>query len=335
VILCLVFFAVLFLGFLAVQFVLRHTNATIPSRVILQRSVFFGGIFQFFLGSTMLCTIVYLPLWFQAIKGTSPVKSGIDTLPMVLGLVVMSIFCGAVVSRVGYYTQFIYLSVVFMSVGAGLLTTLTPSSGHSYWIGYQAILGMGVGMGMQQSNLAVQTCLPDKDVPIGTAVIFFFQTLGGALFMSVGQNTFLSKFISHLGHVPHINPAIIGSTGATAIRLAVPKALLPQVLAAYDYGVTHGPFLVSTITACLSIIGAAGMEWRSVKEKKNRAAAHPPKDIEEGSLKDEPARSPTPAAVESDAADEKSAEAPRSRDGVASNPATEGDLQGAEKKDFA
>jgi Major Facilitator Superfamily len=312
VVVCLVFFAVLFVSFVVVQIVNRHTNATIPSRIILQRSVLFGGIYQFLLGSTMLGTIVYIPLWFQAIKGTTPVKSGIDTIPMVLGLVVMSILSGIIVGRVGYYTQFLYLGTLFMSVGAGLLTTLKADSPHEKWIPYQALLGFGVGMGMQQSNLAVQRCLPNRDVPVGTAVIFFFQTFGGALFMSVAQNTFITKFVDQLQGIPGVNPAIIGSTGATSLRLQVPPAVLPQVIDAYNYGVTQGPFFVSMITGCLSIFGAIGMEWLSVKDKNPDDVPAdqfdrdvPPKDEEAGSGDDEPA-----AATNGNGVEEKEADAP-------------------------
>jgi len=213
--------------------------------------------------------VLYIPLWFQAIKGVSPVKSGINTIPMVLGLVVASIMAGGIVHRIGYYTQFLYLGVVLMSIGSGLMTTFKPDTNHSKWIGYQVIMGLGIGVSMQQSNLAVQTCLPDRDVPTGTSIIFFFQMLGGAVFSAVGQNLFLDKFLSKLVLVPGISPRDVIATGATALRKAVPTEALPAVVEAYNYGLTQGPFLVSTIVACLSIFGVVGMEWRSVKEKKD------------------------------------------------------------------
>ncbi|KAF2663635.1 MFS general substrate transporter [Microthyrium microscopicum] len=264
-----VVFGILFIAWVTVEYFLRNTNATVPGRILFQRSVSFGGIFQFMVGSCFLTTVLYIPIWFQAIKGTSPVKSGIDTIPMILSLVVASIGSGAIVHRVGYYTQFLYLGSVFMAIGSGLLTTLKVDSGHSMWIGYQVIMGMGIGMSMQQSNLAVQTCLDNKDVPTGISIIFFFQTLGGAVFTAVGQNTFIDKFLKQLAVLPGINGMAVVNTGATALRDHVPAALLPKVLVAYNYSLTHGPFLVSTIVACLSIFGAMGMEWRSVKEKKN------------------------------------------------------------------
>jgi hypothetical protein len=161
-------------------------------------------------------------------------------------------------------------------------------------------------MGMQQSNIAVQRCLPNRDVPVGTAVIFFFQTFGGALFMSVAQNTFLTKFVHQLSGVHGVNPAVIGQTGATSLRDAVPPELLPQVLQAYNYAVTQGPFFVSMITGCLSIFGALGMEWLSVKDKNpdDVPEIEPVKDVEAGSIEEDSA-----SRAKNGAAEEKSTEA--------------------------
>jgi len=191
---------------------------------------------------------------------------------LVLGVVIGSISSGAIVGRIGFYVPFMYLGTVLMAVGNGLLTTLTADAPSSHWIGYQAIAGLGVGFGMQQSNLAVQTCLANRDVPVGISIIFFFQTLGGAIFMSVGQNTFITKFFSALEGISGVDASIVVNIGATALRDHVPAEALPAVIQAYSHSVTHGPFLVSTITACLSIVGCLGTEWRSVKEKQQEEA---------------------------------------------------------------
>jgi hypothetical protein len=64
-------------------------------------------------------------------------------------------------------------SSILAAVGAGLLYTLTPESDHNYWIGYQAIIGIGIGLGMQQPLIAVQTILDISEIPIGTSVVCF------------------------------------------------------------------------------------------------------------------------------------------------------------------
>ncbi|KAK3080581.1 hypothetical protein LTS18_015150 [Coniosporium uncinatum] len=147
-----------------------------------------------------------------------------------------------------------------------MLTTFTVSTGHSAWIGYQVLFGLGAGFGMQQSNLAVQTCLPRKDVPTGSAIIFFFQNLGGALFVSVGQNVFLGRLIPNLAGVGNIDPNVIINTGATALRGVVDPSNLDAVLHAYNAALMSGPMIAAVVVACLAILGAVGVEWKSVKQ---------------------------------------------------------------------
>jgi hypothetical protein len=159
-------------------------------------------------------------------------------------------------------------SSVIAAVGVGLLYTLDPASNHSKWIGYQVITGVGIGLGMQQPLIAVQTVLDISLVPIGTSVIIFIQTLGGALFVSIGQNIFTNKLVKGLHqYAPNVDANSVLSAGATSIQKTVNKADLPGVTLAYNDALTQ-TFLAATIMACLSIFGSALIEWKSVKGKK-------------------------------------------------------------------
>ncbi|KAF2421041.1 MFS multidrug transporter [Tothia fuscella] len=283
IVVLLVVFAVLMVGFIVIQVLHKDTTATIPARIITQRSVMFGSIYTFFSGSAFMVSVFYLPLWFQAIKGASAVRSGIMSIPLILSLVVAAMLAGAMVQRFGYYTPFMYAGATIMSIGAGLVTTFKTDTGHQKWIGYQILLGLGIGMGMQQSNLAVQTVLHHRDIPTGSAIMFFWQSLGGTIFVSVGQNLFLDKFISQLSLLPKgiIDPRQLMSIGATDIRNVVPKDNLDEVISAYNYALVKGPLLAGVICASLAIIGALGMEFRSTKEKLQQKRAS--KDLEKDS----------------------------------------------------
>ncbi|KAF7312051.1 DHA14-like major facilitator [Mycena indigotica] len=202
-----VVFGVLIICFIAVQ-LWKGDNATVPPRVFKQRSIWSGAFFSLCLGAAFFILVFYLPIWFQAIKGTSAVKSGISSLPMILSLVVGSLIAGSVVTVTGYYTPWLLVSTVLMSVGSGLLYTLRVNTGHSKWIGYQVLYGLGVGVGMQQPVIAAQTVLPLKDVPVGTSILMFLQTLGGALFISAGTNVFTNRLVSGLirANIPGVSP---------------------------------------------------------------------------------------------------------------------------------
>ncbi|KAL9126067.1 MAG: hypothetical protein Q9217_004825 [Psora testacea] len=266
----LVIFGILAIAFGLVQ-VWQQENATVPPRILKQRSILSATWYSACLGASFFVLIYYIPIWFQAIKGTSATESGIRNLPMILSLVVMSILSGIAVTVLGYYTPFMILASVLMAVGVGLISTWKVNSGPSEWIGYQIIYGLGVGFGMQQSLIAAQTVLPLQDVPVGTSIINFSLTLGGALFISVAQNIFTNRLAANLtSNVPNIPSSLVLETGATSLKQAIQRTnpgSLDGVLTAYNNALTQ-TYYVSVAMAALSIFGALGMEWKSVKGKK-------------------------------------------------------------------
>ncbi|KAI9728589.1 MAG: hypothetical protein M1834_007617 [Cirrosporium novae-zelandiae] len=268
----LVVFAILLIAFIAVQYFLRAT-ATIPIHIIKQRSILFGTIFSVFVGGSMIALIYYLPIWFQAIKGVSAVESGIRNIPMLLGLFITSILSGIIITLIGYYTPFMIACSIFMSIGAGLMTTFTINTPSSQWIGYQALFGIGIGLGLQQPILAAQTILPNEDVPTGTSLMFFAQSLGGSIAVSIASNVFNSGLISGLENskIKDINPAAIINAGATGLRGLLSKQDTSLVLKIYNDALMDA-FIVGVAFACCSVIGVVGMEWKSVKQRKKNGA---------------------------------------------------------------
>ncbi|KAJ7018830.1 major facilitator superfamily domain-containing protein [Mycena alexandri] len=257
-------FGVLTLLFIIVQ-AWKGDSGTVPPRILKQRSIWAGALFAFCQGATFFGFVFYVPIWFQAIKGVSAVKSGIDNLPMILASVIAMIVSGGATTAIGYVTPFMYLSTVLMAVGGGLLTTFKPDTGHAAWIGYQVILGLGCGAGMNQPVMAAQAVLDLKDVPTGTALIMFLQMMGGSIFVSVAQAAFENRLVGGIIHeVPTIDPNVILRAGATSLKDAVPPALIDAVLSVYNAALVNA-FYVATATACLSAVGTLAIEWKSIK----------------------------------------------------------------------
>jgi hypothetical protein len=256
--------AILLATFIYIQF-RSGDNATVPIRIITQRSIASGVYFSFVVPGTMFIMIYFLPLWFQAIKGVSAVRSGIDTLPLVLALVVASIMAGGLTSRTGYYVPQLLSCSVIVSIGAGLMTTLHLDTNTSHWIGYQIIFGFGLGFGMQQAGMAAQTCLDKKDVMTGVALMFFFQGLGGSIWLTIGETIFTQSLVSHLRNVADLNPELIVNTGATDLRNLVPQQFLPMVLQAYNAALSD-TFKLSVGCAAATIIAGLTMEWKKISK---------------------------------------------------------------------
>lgn len=224
-----------------------------------------------------MALVYYLPIWFQAIQGVSAVESGIRILPLVLAMVIASILSGVIVGRIGYYMPPLLFGIVLMTTGAGLLTTLQIDTPSSRWIGYQILYGFGTGCTLAVPTLAMQTVLAAPDVPIGTALVFFGQLLGAAVFISVGQNVLSNTIVSRMTGTPGFDPSFLQSNGATALT-QLPEPLRQAVLTAYNYGI-RDVFRVGLIMACLVTIGAAGIEWKTVKLKQRSATTKPIKPV--------------------------------------------------------
>jgi hypothetical protein len=286
IIVLFVFFAVLLVAFVAVQILMPET-ATIQKSMIANRSIIAGAWMTFCIASCMMAMVYFLPTWFQAIKDTSAVRSGIDTIPLVLALVVGNVGAGQITGRIGYYNPQAMASAIVMPIGAGLITTFTIDTKSGKWIGYQILLGLGIGLGMQQGAMAAQTVLKRKDVPVGVSFMMFMQQLGGAIFVSVGQNVFDTKLVSGvIKAVPNLSPEIIVNTGATDLRNIIPASSLDEVLTVYNSALRQ-VFVVGTAMAALAAIGAFGLEWRTVKAKEGAGGKAAPKE--------KPAAAGTPA----------------------------------------
>lgn len=253
----------LLIAFVAVQIIWPNT-ATVPPLIFAQRSIWTASFAIFATGAVMMTTFYYLPIWFQAIEGVSAVESGIRLLPMVIGQVLGSLAGGIGVQKLGYYTPIMLFSVVLMAVGSGLLTRLQVDISEGKWIGYQIPFGIGLGATLQALLLAAQTVLPLEDVSIGTSLMFSTQLLGGSMFVSIGQALFNNYFTQDLAGVAGVNVTTILQQGVTSIT-DISEPTKTMVISAYNDALRK-IFIAGLVMACLTFLGALGMEWKSVKK---------------------------------------------------------------------
>lgn len=263
IIVLLVIFSVLSVLFTAIQ-IWQQELATVPPRIVKQRSIAAGLWFGFFNGAGMMVILYYVPIWFQAIKGVDAVKSGLMLLPMILGTVIGSIVSGIMISKLGYYTPFFLISSVMMSIGAGLFTTFTSTTSHAMWIGCQVLFGLGLGFGTQQPINVVQTILDKSDIATGSAVVLFARFLGSSIFLPVAQNVFLKRLLANLTNLPGISPKAVINGGATELRNLAGGKDLTILLSDYNTAIVD-VFYMNLATSILTIFGSLLVEWRSLK----------------------------------------------------------------------
>lgn len=146
-------------------------------------------------GMAMFGGITMLPLYLQIVKGASPTRSGLLTLPLVGALMLGSVISGQLISRIGRYKIFPVIGAALATAGLALMSFIGADTPLWQTDIYMAVLGLGLGNLMQPITLAVQNAMPPKDIGVATASATFFRQTGA----TIGVAAFLSVLFSTVG----------------------------------------------------------------------------------------------------------------------------------------
>ncbi|KAJ3912102.1 ABC transporter [Lentinula edodes] len=192
--------------------------------------------YSFLTRFSLLLFSYYIPIFYQAVRHRTATDSGIDLLPFMLSVVLSVIGSGQIVGKFGYYWPFLVCAPIFLAVGSGLLYTVSPSTTSAQLIGFQILAGVGTGMGMQNSLLAIQVEFRDAPKLLGqaTSMASFGQFLGGTLGLGVAEPVFSSELAKYLLMYAPDAPATIVKESPTAIYTEISPSLIPGVVQAYS-----------------------------------------------------------------------------------------------------
>ncbi|CBQ70199.1 probable aflatoxin efflux pump AFLT [Sporisorium reilianum SRZ2] len=235
-------------------------DAIIPFRLHRQRTVGFGSAVNFAIAASYFGLLYFIPLYFQTVRGSSAIRSGVQTLPFVIAVIVANAVSGTLITAYGYYIPILIVGAALTSVGSGLLYLLRPESSLSLYVGLQFLAGIGPGLAFMIPFSAVSARLEPEDIEIGSAIVTFWQTLGGTVFVSVCQAIFQNDFIRQLRtNVPGAPVDEIVSHGVSAFRAFTPKELLGDVELAANLAVNK-TFLCSVALGGVALACVFGME---------------------------------------------------------------------------
>ena len=265
-------------GFFLILIVFAINEYFMGDRALLQgallkdRGILVNCAFTFFFAGSFFTLLYYLPIYFQSVDNVSASQSGIDNIPLVLGISIFTVLSGALISKVGHYVPFLLVGSVLATVGAGLLYTLDIGTSSSHWIGYQALSGIGIGISIQVPMIANQSFVKMTQISSVTAITLFFQTIGGALFVSAGQTAWANRLITRLPvTAPTVDPALVIATGATQLRHVFSEEQIAGILVAYMDGLKLTFALVIAL-AGVTVPIAMAARWKNIKPSATTAA---------------------------------------------------------------
>ena len=245
---------------LAVLVESRAAEPIIPLYLFKDRTTTLAVVASIAVGVAMFGGAVFLGQYFQIARGYSPTASGLLTLPMILGSTLSATLSGQLITRLGRWKVFLVAGAILMVVGFGLLGTIDHTTDMVLVGGYLAVLGIGMGMTMQNLVLAVQNTVKPSDLGAASSTVTFFRSLGGTVGVSVLGAVLASRVASLTTEGLGAAGVAVPEGGSGDVSIAslndLPPALGDIVRAAYGDG-TATIFLVAGALAVISAIAIA------------------------------------------------------------------------------
>ncbi|MFD5447073.1 MFS transporter [Streptomyces sp. NPDC003470] len=239
----------------------KASEPIIPLRLFRNRTIALASLASLFVGIAMFAGTVYFSQYFQLARDKSPTMSGVMTIPMIGGLFISSTVSGQVITKTGKWKGWLLAGGVLLTAGLGLLSGMRYDT--PYWhIGiFMALMGLGVGMMMQNLVLCTQNQVAPSDLGAASSTVTFFRSLGGAVGVSV-LGSIMSSRISHYAtdSIGQLKPEEQMAAGKAMSSGQIPDMdLLPLPIrtwleSAYGHGIADIFLYVAPIAALAFIV---------------------------------------------------------------------------------
>ncbi|MFE5240613.1 MULTISPECIES: MFS transporter [unclassified Streptomyces] len=156
----------------------------IPLRLFRNRTITLASVASLFVGIGMFAGTVFFSQYFQLARDKSPTMSGVMTIPMIAGLFLSSTISGQIITKTGRWKAWLVSGGFLLTAGLGLLGTIRYDTEYWQIAVFMLVMGLGIGMMMQNLVLATQNQVAPADLGAASSVVTFFRSLGGAIGVS-------------------------------------------------------------------------------------------------------------------------------------------------------
>jgi EmrB/QacA subfamily drug resistance transporter len=236
---------------LAVWVESRAVEPIIPLSIFRSRTVSLATVASVLVGLAMFGGTVFLSQYFQISLGKSPTVAGLMSLPLIFGLLVSSTVAGQLITKYGRWKPYLVAGAVIMTAGMVLLGTIDARTSVLLLSVYMAVLGIGVGMLMQNLVLAAQNDVPASELGAATSAMTFFRSMGGAIGVSALGAVLASRVTTLMEE--KFGPATNGGGTAKVPDLASLPDPVRRVIEDVYGAATADLFLVGAPIALLAV----------------------------------------------------------------------------------
>ncbi|MHA7175084.1 MDR family MFS transporter [Arthrobacter sp. Sr24] len=245
---------------------LKSTEPILPLTMFKNSTFTLSVVASISVGVSMFGTSVFLAQYMQLARGANATQSGLMTIPMMAGLLIISTIAGAMISKHGKWKAIMVTGSILQLVGLFTLSTIHYDTNFVLVSVYMFILGAGLGMVMQNLVLIVQNAVTPKEIGVASSGVAFFRSLGGTIGVSVlgalmatkvaellaGKSAELQATIAGLGEKGKDIAAALASGNIPAVH-SLPESVRVIIESAYGDAVGH-VFLIAAPLSILTIL---------------------------------------------------------------------------------
>jgi predicted MFS family arabinose efflux permease len=238
----------------------RASEPIIPLRLFRNRTITLASLASLFVGVAMFAGTVFFSQYFQLARGESPTMSGVLTIPMIGGLFVSSTVSGQIITRTGRWKGWLVAGGALVTAGLGLLGTIRYDTEYWHIAVYMGVMGLGIGMMMQNLVLCTQNQVAPADLGAASSVVTFFRSLGGAIGVSALGAVMATRVTGYVKDgLAELGPqgAAVGHGGTAGGGIpdldALPGPIRTVMETAYGHGVAD-VFLYSAPFALIALV---------------------------------------------------------------------------------
>lgn len=176
-------------------------------------------------GMILWCILYYLPLYFEAVKGYSPIVAGISMFPESFTVAPASVVTGIVITITGRYRWSLWVGWGFTTFGTGIVYLLDVNTSVVSWIFLNIVVGIGMGMLFSGMSFAIQAASTSGDLAFAVAMFTFFRSFGQAIGVAIGGTIFQNEVKKKLLAYPAVASKAIEYSRDAATLVQSIKAL--------------------------------------------------------------------------------------------------------------
>ena len=186
----------------AVAFVMIENRAKepiLPMWLFRMNTFWVTSILGFVVGAAMFGAITFVPIYLQIAKGATPTGSGLQLIPLTVGILTASTLAGQYMGRTGHYRWLPVIGMTLLTAGMLLGAQFGRETSFVVFSVTLVLIGLGMGCIFPVVTTAVQNAVPRETMGTATAAGIMVRQTGGALGVAAFGALFSSRLMAGLG----------------------------------------------------------------------------------------------------------------------------------------